>query len=112
MVNAYGGTVSTWSVTQVVQGTIQPFFPPHMRHSISYEDEGIVQHVTHIMLCNLVLSPAPGADATNIMYGQRIVDPLTGQQYRVEDEQNAGGVMDHYEIPLSTINTLPKPSGD
>ena len=110
--SANGETVLTWTTVQVFQGTIQPFFPPHLRHSVSYEPEGIVQKVTHICLCNLVASSAVGAPAVVMKYGQRILDPLSGQQYRIEDEQNAGGVFDHYELPLSTLNTQPLPSGD
>lgn len=111
-VSPYGSTVPTWSTVQNFLGTIQPFFPPHARVDLQYVEEGIIQRVTHILMCNLVINNTPNAPLTNIKYGQRILDPRTGQLYRVEDEQNAAGVNDHYEIPLVTVNTFPKPSGD
>jgi len=82
-----------------------------MRHALIDGDEGFTQRVSHICLCNLVTSSSDNTPVA-IKYGQRIVDPLSNQQYRVEDEQNAGGVYDHYEIPLTTFNTQPTPTGD
>ena len=74
---------------------------------IYYLPEGVGQHVTHVILCNLVVDFTPNAATLDIQFMDRVTDQR-GNHYRVLAVLNDAGQNHHYVIPCCTLS----PTGD